>query len=258
MARFSEKVVLVTGASRGIGLSIAEAFLREGAKVALCARSLNALETIANHWNSKTRQALAIECDITSEKSVQAAIKRIEQSWGQLHCIVNNAGVSGRATLGTDSNELWNHVINVNLTGTYNVTKLALELMNTGSGRIINLSSVLGKFGVPGYAAYCTSKHGIIGLTRALALELAPRNVTVNAICPGWVDTDMAKKGIQETALALDIDENTFLEQAIESVPLRRFIQPEEIAQLALYLSSDQASAITGQAYNICGGQVMT
>ncbi|MGH9389873.1 MAG: SDR family NAD(P)-dependent oxidoreductase, partial [Vicinamibacteria bacterium] len=108
-----------------------------------------------------------------------------------------------------------------------------------------------------GYAAYCTAKHGILGFTRALALELAPRGITVNALCPGWVETDMAEQGIRETATVLGISPEEFREQAIAGVPLKRFIDPVEIAKLVLYLTSDDASAITGQAYNICGGQVM-
>jgi NAD(P)-dependent dehydrogenase (short-subunit alcohol dehydrogenase family) len=119
------------------------------------------------------------------------------------------------------------------------------------------MSSVLGRFGVPGYAAYCTAKHGILGFTRALALELAPRGITVNALCPGWVETDMADQGIRETAAVLGVTPKEFREQAIAGVPLKRFIDPPEIAKLVLYLTSDDASAITGQAYNICGGQVM-
>jgi ketoreductase len=117
---------------------------------------------------------------------------------------------------------------------------------------------VLGRVGAPGYAAYCTSKHGIIGFTRALALELAPRGITVNAVSPGWVETDMAERGIRETAEALGITPEEFRERAIADVPLKRFIEPGEVAKLVLYLASDDASAITGQTYNICGGEVMS
>ncbi len=257
MNRFAEKVALVTGASRGIGRAIAEAYLEEGAKVALCARTVAELESLADAWNQKGRRALALECDVTSKESVARAVGELESSWGKLHIVVNNAGISGRTPLTEDSAELWQRILDVNLTGSYNVTRAALELMSSGDGRIVNMSSVLGRFGVPGYAAYCTSKHGIIGFTRALALELAPRGITVNAICPGWVQTDMADKGISETAEALGISAVAFREQAIEGVPLKRFIDPPEIAKLALYLTSEEASAVTGQAYNICGGQVM-
>jgi NAD(P)-dependent dehydrogenase (short-subunit alcohol dehydrogenase family) len=148
-------------------------------------------------------------------------------------------------------------ILATNLTGAYLVTRQALELMSPG-GRIVNQSSVLGRFGVSGYAAYCTAKHGIIGFTRALALELAPREITVNALCPGWVQTDMADQGIQESAAALGITREEFREQAIQGVPLKRFLDPTEVAKLALFLTSDEASGITGQTYNICGGQVMS
>jgi ketoreductase len=258
--RFAGKVALVTGASRGIGRAIAEAYLEEGAKVALCARSLPDLENLAEAWNRKDRRALALRCDVTSREEVALALDEVEKSWGKLHILVNNAGISGRTPLGPpgeDGDELWDRILATNLRGSYLVTRHALPLMTSGDGRILNMSSVLGRFGVPGYAAYCTSKHGILGFTRALALELAPRGITVNALCPGWVQTDMADQGIRETAAVLGITPEEFREQAILGVPLKRFIDPPEVAKLVLYLTSDEASAITGQAYNICGGQVM-
>ncbi len=260
MNRFSGKVALVTGASRGIGRAIAEAYLEEGAKVALCARSLAELETLAEPWNRKDRRAIALKCDVTSREEVALALEEVERSWGKLHILVNNAGISGRTPLsapGEDTDVLWDRILATNLSGSYLVTRHALPLMSSDGGRIVNMSSVLGRFGVPGYAAYCTAKHGILGFTRALALELAPRGITVNALCPGWVETDMADQGIRETAAALGVSAEEFREQAIAGVPLKRFLDPPEIAKLVLYLTSDDASAITGQAYNICGGQVM-
>jgi len=257
MNKLAEKVALVTGASRGIGRAIAETFLEEGAKVALCARSLPELESLADAWNQQSRRAIAIECDVSSKESVDAAIGTIEASWGKLHVVVNNAGISGRTPMDIAADDLWQRILDVNLNGSYRVSRGALSLMSSGSGRIINMSSVLGRFGVPGYAAYCTAKHGIIGFTRALALELAPKKITVNAICPGWVDTAMADEGIRDAAATLGVTPEAFKEQAIEGVPLKRFIDPKEVAKLALYLSSDDASAITGQSYNICGGQIM-
>jgi len=129
--------------------------------------------------------------------------------------------------------------------------------MLADGGRIINTSSVLGRFGVPGYTAYCASKHAVIGFTRALALELVGRQITVNAICPGWVDTEMAAQGMQLGAEAMGITFQQFKEQAIGRVPLGRIIQPDEVAGLVKFLASAHASAITGQTYNICGGQTM-
>jgi 3-hydroxybutyrate dehydrogenase len=124
-------------------------------------------------------------------------------------------------------------------------------------GRIINISSILGKFGVPGYTAYCTAKHGLIGFTRALALEVASRGITVNAICPGWTETAMADQGMAETATILGITKEAFRRQALDAVPIQRILEPREIAELALYLASDAAAGMTGQAINLDGGQVM-
>ena len=124
-------------------------------------------------------------------------------------------------------------------------------------GRIVNLSSVLGRFGVPGYTAYCASKHGVIGFTRALALELTPRRITVNALCPGWVNTQMATQGMLQGAAATGKTFEAFREQALGAVPIGRIIEPEEVAELVRFVVSPAAAAITGQTYNICGGQTM-
>jgi len=130
-------------------------------------------------------------------------------------------------------------------------------MKNNANGRIINVSSVLGKFGVPGYSAYCATKHGMIGFTRALALEVVGRGITVNAICPGWVDTEMARFGIEESAANQGITPEEFKKQAVAAVPIGRFLDADEVAKLVLYLASDKAGGITGQAINICGGQTM-
>jgi 3-hydroxybutyrate dehydrogenase len=131
-----------------------------------------------------------------------------------------------------------------------------VPLLSDG-GRVINISSVLGRFGVPGYTAYCASKHAVIGFTRALALELAGRRITVNAICPGWVETEMAKDGMASGAAAMGITVDEFKAQAMSRVPIGRMIQPDEVASLVKFLASPSTSAITGQTYNICGGQTM-
>lgn len=257
MKRFIGKVALVTGASRGIGRAIAEAFAEEGAWVALLARSYDVIKETAAKLSEGNGRAIALECDVTNKAQVGDMMAQLGRKWGKLDILVNNAGVSGRTPMDDASDERWHTILNTNLTGSYWVTKAGLELMHSGSGRIINISSVLGRFGVPGYAAYCTSKHGLIGLTRALAHELAPSGITVNAISPGWVSTEMAETGIRETAESLGITPDDFRDKAIRSVPLRRFIEPEEVAKLVLYLASEDASGITGQTYNLCGGQTM-
>jgi len=129
---------------------------------------------------------------------------------------------------------------------------------NHNGGRIINISSVLGRFGVPAYTAYCTAKHGIIGFTRALALEVVGRGITVNAICPGWVETDMAALGMRQTDEAMGMSKEEFRKQALAAVPIQRMLEPKEIADLAVYLASDASAGMTGQAINLCGGQVMS
>ncbi|MGH7809113.1 MAG: SDR family NAD(P)-dependent oxidoreductase, partial [Candidatus Binatia bacterium] len=140
----------------------------------------------------------------------------------------------------------------------YLITKEVLRhIPDDCGGRIINISSVLGKFGVPGYTAYCTTKHGMIGFTRALALEVVRRGITVNTICPGWVDTEMATLGIRETAALQGITPEEFMAQAIAAVPVRRFLDADEVAELVRYIASEAARGITGQALNICGGQTM-
>jgi NAD(P)-dependent dehydrogenase (short-subunit alcohol dehydrogenase family) len=194
--------------------------------------------------------------DVTSEQSVTRAIDTLRADMAQLDVLVNNAGVGGGERVAGSDVERWRRTIDTNLTGTYLVTRGALPLMRQG-GRVINLSSVLGRFGVAGYTAYCASKHAVIGFTRALALELAPQQITVNALCPGWVDTEMAEQGMQHGAAATGQTFEQFRESALGAVPIKRIIQPEEVAALVAFLSSPTASAITGQTYNICGGQTM-
>jgi NAD(P)-dependent dehydrogenase (short-subunit alcohol dehydrogenase family) len=199
---------------------------------------------------------LAIEMDVTSEASVVAGVRELVAAVDRIDVLVNNAGVSGgEPVIGSDIVR-WRRTIDTNLTGMYLVAREVLPFVPSG-GRIVNMSSVLGRFGVPGYTAYCASKHGVIGLTRALALELAPKQITVNALCPGWVDTEMAREGMRQGAAAGGLTFEQFRDQAIGAVPIQRIIQPEEVAELVRYLISPAASAVTGQTYNICGGQSM-
>lgn len=191
--------------------------------------------------------------DIRNQRNVEAGIQRIVERFGLVDIVVNNAGISGVTPIDARSTAPWLDVINTNIVGSYYVTRAAVPQMQDG-GRIVIMSSVLGKFGVPAYTAYCTAKTGLIGFTRSLALELAPRKITVNALCPGWVDTEMARSGMRDIAAAQGISAEEFKAQAMSRVPLGEMVSPEEVANLVIFLASDAGKNITGQAISICGG----
>jgi NAD(P)-dependent dehydrogenase (short-subunit alcohol dehydrogenase family) len=250
------RTALVTGGGRGIGRAIARALAGPDTLVAIAGRTRSQLEATAAELERLGGKALAIEMDVTSDGSVAEAMRTLRGASPHVDVLVNNAGIGGGEPIAGSDVARWRRTIDTNLTGVYLVTREAVALVPDG-GRIVNISSVLGRFGVAGYTAYCASKHGVIGFTRALALELAPRRITVNALCPGWVDTEMAAQGMQQGADATGQTFEKFREQALGAVPLKRIIQPEEVAELVRFLASPAASAITGQTYNICGGQTM-
>ncbi|MFY9550843.1 MAG: SDR family NAD(P)-dependent oxidoreductase, partial [Thermoanaerobaculia bacterium] len=196
-------------------------------------------------------EAIAVACDVTDPASVEWAIAETVGRFGAIDILVNNAGLGGATPLDDRDDARWDAILATNLTGMFRVTREAAPRIPDG-GRVINMSSVLGRFGVAGYAAYAASKHGVIGLTRALALELAPRRITVNAICPGWVETEMARAGFRRMGT-----EEQGREAAARMAPLGRVLEPEEIAGLVTYLASEDARSITGQAIVADGGQVM-
>ena len=248
--------VLVTGGGRGIGRAIAIAFAEPGCIVAIASRTRSQLEETAAVIAGRGARPIVLAVDITDETAVQRGFDELRAAGHGLDVLVNNAGVGGGQPIHKTETARWRRVIDTNVWGTFLVSRQAVSVLSDG-GRIINVSSVLGRFGVPGYTAYCASKHAVIGFTRALALELAKRRITVSAICPGWVDTDMATAGMQSGAAAMGITLEEFRAQVLGNVPIGRIIQPEEVASLVKFLASPQASAITGQTYNICGGQIM-
>ena len=266
MSVLHDRVGLVTGGSRGIGKAIAKALAGQGAKVAICSRDGEAVRVAADEISPGGGRVLAIRADVTNKTDVRAMVRDVVARWGQIHILVNNAGINARIPIDSDDDARWLEVLNVNVVGAYHVTREVLRHMpyhaqpddRVPGGRIINISSVLGRFGAPAYTAYCTAKHGIIGFTRALALEVVGRGITVNAICPGWVETDMAALGMRETGAATGITPEEFRKQALAAVPIQRILDPREIADLVVYLASDASAGMTGQAINICGGQVMS
>jgi 3-hydroxybutyrate dehydrogenase len=250
-----QRVAMITGGGTGIGLAIAQTYLREGAQVAIVSRDRMHLQAASATARALGHDLMAIQLDITDSAAVREAVESIEKRYARIDILVNNAGLSGRTPISDQDDSRWLAILATNLNGAYYCSKQALRFMKDGEhGRIINMSSVLGRFGVPGYGAYCTAKHGLLGFTKALALEVAARGITVNAICPTWVDTSMARQGIEETAAVLGVTPDEFRRQAIQAVPIGRMVAASEVAELAVYLASPAASSITGQALNICGG----
>jgi NAD(P)-dependent dehydrogenase (short-subunit alcohol dehydrogenase family) len=254
--RLAGRVAFVTGASRGLGEAIARRFAAEGARVALAARGLASCARIASEIVEMGGEAQPIECDVTLGLSVSNAIAAAVARWSHIDILVNNAGMGGPTPLDDPDDSRWNSIIATNLTAVFRVTREAAPFLPQG-GRIINLSSVVGRFGVAGLSAYSASKHGVIGLTRSLALELAPRQITVNAMCPGWVETEMAREGFRQIGRTSRKTVEESRQAAAKMAPLGRVLDPEEVAGLAAYLASDEAKSVTGQAIVIDGGQVM-
>jgi len=249
--------ILVTGGGRGIGRAIALAFAGPGRRVAIAARTKAQLDETAAAIRAQGGEAIVLQVDVTDERAVEAAFADLRRTTDRVDILVNNAGTGGGQPIDKTYTASWRRIVDTNVWGMFLVTRQATPLMADG-GRIVNLSSVLGRFGVPGYTAYCAAKHAVIGFTRALALELVDRGITVNAVCPGWVETDMAAQGMQLAADALGITFDAFRKMALDAVPIKRIIQPAEVANLVKFLASPEAAAITGQTYNICGGQVMS
>ncbi len=254
--RLEGKVALVTGASRGIGEAISRRLAADGARVALAARDEDACRRIAREIEAAGGEAIALRCDVTDSLSIAETIGAVVSQSSQIDVLVNNAGVGGPTPLDDPDDSRWDAIIATNLTAVFRVTRAALPHLSEGA-RIINLSSVVGRFGVAGFGAYSATKHGVIGLTRSFALELAPRRITVNAMCPGWVETDMGRASWRGVGERHGGGEKEGRDMAAKMAPLGRIIEPEEVAGLASYLASEEAKSITGQAIVLDGGQVM-
>jgi 3-oxoacyl-[acyl-carrier protein] reductase len=246
--RLSGKVALVTGSARGIGRSIAEAFSAEGAIVVVndVGNDAGARETLAAITGSGGNGTVEM-FDVSDAAQVDAGVKNILAAHGRIDILVNNAGITRDNLLLRMSEEEFDAVLRVNLKGTYLLTKtVTRHMMKQRSGKVVNISSVVGMMGNAGQSNYAAAKAGIIGFTKASARELAPRNITVNAIAPGFIRTAMTA-GLPEAV------QKSFLAQ----IPLGRFAEPQEVAALALFLASDASSYITGQVIGINGGMYM-
>lgn len=242
------KTAIVTGASRGIGRAIAVAFAEAGANVAIIyAGNTAAAEATLQEVEAKGAQGLIMQCDVAEETAVNDMIKAVKEKFGAVDILVNNAGITRDNLLMRMKEADWQDVINTNLTGAYHCIKGVTKIMmKQRRGSIINISSVVGETGNAGQANYAAAKAGLLGLTKSVAKELAPRNIRVNAVAPGYIQTDMTAN-LPEAVI----------EGMLQSIPIGRVAQPEEVAQAVLFLASDTASYITGQVLNVDGGMVM-
>lgn len=254
--------ILITGGSSGIGLETARELLgatsdpSRDIELILCARNMARLAEAKAHLIEKGAASDQVQTH-SLDVSNQAAVDALFEEVGALDILVTAAGVCEQARLDDEeSDAVWHRAININVHGVYNCVKAAARAMKDG-GSIVTVSSGLGKNARAGYEAYTASKHAVLGLTRCVALELAPRKIRANAVCPGWVDTKMSRADAQESARRAGVSEQAFRAGAIAGIPLGRMVGPEDVAQLIAFLCSDAASMITGQSYNIAGGEFL-
>ena len=246
--RLKEQTAIVTGSSRGIGAAIAQRLANEGARVAVCAsRNIDSAEAVAGQIRNNGGEALAFKADVSQTEDVETLVKNVIDAWGKIDILVNNAGITRDNLIMRMKEDEWDDVLDVNLKGAYRCIKAVTRpMMKARGGRIINVSSVVGLMGNAGQLNYAASKSGIIGITKSAAKELGSRNITVNAIAPGFIPTDMTAE--------LTDDVKTKL---IEQIPLGKLGNPEDIAAAVAFLASSDANYITGQVIVVDGGMVM-
>jgi len=253
------KRVLITGAGRGIGRTAAEEFARAGASVVVASRTTSELDALVSHIEASGGSARAVPCDVGDDDSVTRCVAEATEHMGGIDILVNSAGIAPSAPLKNHTIELWNDVLNVNLTGSFRLTQAVLPgMLEAGWGRVIHLASIAGKSGMEYVSAYCASKHGLLGFIRSVSQEIARSGVTINAVCPGYVDTPMTDRNVARIAERTGRDPKLILEFMEGLSPQKRLIECDEVAAMILHLSTHAARGINGQGLNICGGSVMS
>ena len=258
MSRLKSKVAFITGASRGIGRAVAQAYVREGARVALVATRKANVQRMCEELSLSADQVLCLGADVSKREQVQQAVQDTLAHWGEIDVLINNAGIYHAASFLDHQAQDFQRLLDVNVFGVIHCMQACLPQMQARRrGSIINIASTAGKWGSRNQSAYNTSKHAVVGLTRCVALEASAYQVTVNAICPGFVQTDMIDELKAQAAQAAGASVEDFLKAMLGRVPLGRLMQPEEIAEMAVHLGSDAARGITGQSIHIDGGMVV-
>lgn len=251
------KHALVTGGGRGIGVAIAAALLEQGASVTIAGRDEIHLQKAVRQLQPKGKISYAT-VDVTDSASVQQACEQAAMRLGRIDILINNAGQARSAPFHKTDAQLWQQMLAVNLTGTFHCTQQVLPAMLlAGWGRIVNVASTAGLTGYAYVAAYCAAKHGVIGLTRSLALEVASKGVTVNAVCPGYTETDIVRDAIANIVSKTGRSEDQARAELAAVNPQKRLVQPEEVANAVLWLCAPRAAAMNGQAIAVAGGEVM-
>ncbi|MEU3950512.1 SDR family NAD(P)-dependent oxidoreductase [Streptomyces sp. NPDC029526] len=257
MVDTTTRTALVTGATSGIGLEIARRLGQEGHRVYLCARKGDVLSETLAALRAEGMTVDGQTCDVTSREDIRSFVRGAAEHFGPVGILVNNAGRSGGGVTREVPDELWFDVINTNLNSVFLMTKDVLNhggMLEQGWGRIVNIASTGGKQGVLHGAPYSASKHGVVGFTKALGLELSKTGVTVNAVCPGFVETPMAER-VRETYAGLwGVSTEEALARVSARVPIGRYVTPTEVAEMVAYLVGQHSAAVTAQALNVCGG----
>ena len=251
-----DKVVFVTGAASGIGKQIAESFLKNGAKVMFSDINQEALNNTITELQKKGYDCMSVKCDVTKEEEINHAIDKTVEKYGRLDILINNAGLQHVSMIEDFPTDKFEFMIKIMLTAPFIATKKAFPIMKKqGFGRIINMASINGVIGFAGKAAYNSAKHGLIGLTKVAALETADSGITVNALCPGYVDTPLVRGQFNDLSKTRHIPLENVLEEVLYPlVPQKRLLDVQEIADYAMFLASDNAKGITGQACLLDGG----
>jgi len=245
--RLKDKVALITGGARGIGKAIAMAMAKEGADIVIADVNLEAAQQTCSEIEALGRKTLSLNMNVTDSKNVEESLNKILDKFTKVDILVNNAGITKDNLSLRMSDSDWDAVINVNLKGTFNCTKaVSRVMMKQRSGKIVNIASIIGIIGNPGQANYSASKAGIIALTKTTAKEFASRNININAVAPGYIQTEMTAKLPEEVR-----------QKMLALIPLGRMGQPEDVANACLFLASEEASYITGQTIVVDGGMVM-